>query len=253
MAPIATPPSLRAKRSNPALFRCGRLDCFGALRLAMTVDAPSYSRGADRVRAMAVIAALTSEGAGKTGRWPRPWPACRKKRRRQSPQVWPKQPGLPCTMGLRLIRALPGDRRSCPRHWHRRQLGISTGMPGPHDFAVLSVSFVRSRNSALQHRQAIASHPACRDDREAPLVSERDGATIHLFRKNESKIFLPTGLDSQISLSSLAKIAFWADPIFVQEPPAAENHAHSASSKPVNPHIYFEAPASIRACVPIAT
>jgi hypothetical protein len=29
------------------------------------------------------------EGAGNAGRWPRPWPACRKKSRRQSPQVQP--------------------------------------------------------------------------------------------------------------------------------------------------------------------
>ena len=121
------------------------------------------------------------EGAGKTGRWPRPWPACNKECRRQSPQVWPNNPTFPARMVLRLIRALLGDRRSCPRHRHRRQLGISTGMPGPHDFAVLSVLSVRPRNSALQHRQAIASHPACRDDREAPLVSERDGATIQIF------------------------------------------------------------------------
>ncbi len=61
------------------------------------------------------------KGAGKAGRWPRPWPACRKKSRRQSPQVGPKTPGLPCAMGLRLIRALLGDRLSCPHHPHARR------------------------------------------------------------------------------------------------------------------------------------
>ena len=51
---------------------------------------------------------LKTEGAGKTGCWLHPRPACNKKRRRQSPQVQPERPGLPCAMVLRLIRDLPG-------------------------------------------------------------------------------------------------------------------------------------------------
>jgi len=61
-----------------------------------------------------------------------------------------------------------------PREIIFARLGISTGMPGPHDFTVLTVSFVRSRNSALQHRQAIAPRLHVRDDREAPLSARRD-------------------------------------------------------------------------------
>jgi hypothetical protein len=125
------------------------------------------------------------EGAGKTEGRPgvglAHGPPATKKAGGSHHRFGRNNPAFPARMVLRLIRALLGDRRSCPRHRHRRQLGISTGMPGPHDFAVLSVLSVRPRNSALQHRQAIASHPACRDDREAPLVSERDGATIHIF------------------------------------------------------------------------
>ena len=48
------------------------------------------------------------EGAGNAGRWPRPWPACEKKCRRQVPQVRPKTPGIPRAMVLTLIRGLLG-------------------------------------------------------------------------------------------------------------------------------------------------
>jgi hypothetical protein len=44
-------------------------------------------------------------------------------------------------MGLRLIRALPGAPGflatiTCAMRKHQRKLGISVGMPGPHDFNV---------------------------------------------------------------------------------------------------------------------
>jgi len=46
--------------------------------------------------------------------------------------------GIPCAMGLQLLRDLPGDRLSCP---HRRRdalphplrLDLSIGRPGPRD------------------------------------------------------------------------------------------------------------------------
>src|SRR3569833_3496916 len=64
---------------------------------------------------LGLVTLRMTEGAGKIGSWPLPWPACNKKRRRQVPQVRPGYPDLPCAMVLRLIRALPGDRLSCPR------------------------------------------------------------------------------------------------------------------------------------------
>jgi hypothetical protein len=88
-------------------------------------------------------------GAGRN-----PWPACSKKCRRQVPQVQPRHPGIPCAMVLTLIRALPRDRLDCPYHRatreHHRQLGISTGMPGPHDFTSVTPSFVRVREHAAR-------------------------------------------------------------------------------------------------------
>jgi hypothetical protein len=65
-----------------------------------------------------------SEGAGKAGCWSHPRSACNKKHAAE-PQVRAETTGLPCANGLRLIRALPGDRRSCP-HRPRAQRALRT-------------------------------------------------------------------------------------------------------------------------------
>jgi hypothetical protein len=84
--------------------------------------------------------------------------------------------GLPCATVLTLIRDLPGDRLDCPRRlrarrtqaWHQHRDARTT-------------RFRRSRpavrpciKDALRHVASIASHPACRDDRDAPLLPRRD-------------------------------------------------------------------------------
>jgi hypothetical protein len=106
---------------------------------------------------------LKSEGAGKTGRWPRPWPACNTKSRRQSPQVWPNTPGLPCAMVLTLIRDLPGDRLSCPRRpharhkqqaWHQHRDARTTRFRRPQQPVRR-----RSQNSAAHCRVHRIPHP----------------------------------------------------------------------------------------------
>jgi len=104
-----------------------------------------------------------------------PRSACSKKARGRT-TGFSQITGLPCANGLRLIRALPRDRLSCPCLCATlaRRHGISTGMPEPHDFTVLSVLFVRARHSVLQYRQAIASHLASRDGRDTPLLPRRD-------------------------------------------------------------------------------
>jgi hypothetical protein len=90
--------------------------------------------------------------------------------------------GIPCAMVLRLIRILPGDRLSCPRHAAQRvkrivtKLDTSTGVSGPYDFAVLSVSFVRPQSACCNTGRPSHSTPNVRDDREAPLSDRvRDG------------------------------------------------------------------------------
>jgi len=60
--------------------------------------------------------------------------------------------GIPRAMGLRFIRALPGDRLCCPRHPQIvvRELDLSTGRSGPHDFTVRTSVFVGTRKDAAR-------------------------------------------------------------------------------------------------------
>jgi len=84
--------------------------------------------------------------------------------------------GIPCAMGLRLIRALLGDRLDCPRHSQIvvRELDLSTGRSGPHDFTVRTSAFVGILDKMLCARTATAPRLACRDDRDTPLSPRRD-------------------------------------------------------------------------------
>ena len=103
---------------------------------------------------------------------PRPWPACNKKSRRQSPQVQPGQTGIPCTMVLRLIRDLlgvPGLLASVAARASPARLDLSVGRPGPHDFAV------RRKDRAPRDRSAsITSRPNVRGDARTPLLAGQD-------------------------------------------------------------------------------
>ncbi len=100
------------------------------------------------------------EGAGKAGRWPRPWPACSKKSRRQSPQVWPKTPGPPCANGFNGLYVIsPGTGCLAPvvrALVATYRLGASTGTPGPHDFAVRIGAFVGEVITPLRASASIA-------------------------------------------------------------------------------------------------
>jgi hypothetical protein len=87
-----------------------------------------------------------------------------------------------------------------------RRLGISTGMPGPHDFAVriaLFVRMIRSRCSSIR-----PSHPALhvRDDRDTPLCTRRDVTKIADFQKKCKKNICSMILNSSMHLKRHAKI-----------------------------------------------
>jgi hypothetical protein len=117
----------------------------------------SRSRGTLCPRDAWKTCVLMEEGAGNAGCWPHPWPACRNKSRRQSPQVQPKKTGIPRAMVGRLIRALRGDRLDCPRVAQRSRIarGASTGTPGPHDFA--AVKALRSSGASSHGHRFPAS------------------------------------------------------------------------------------------------
>jgi hypothetical protein len=84
---------------------------------------------------------------------------------------------------------------------HRRPLGISVGMPGPHDFAVRPGRARLTRHCG--HRippptfMTIAKRPSC---------GGRTRGANHRFRKNRSEIFLREGLDRPSSLKGLGKL-----------------------------------------------
>jgi hypothetical protein len=95
------------------------------------------------------------EGAGKAGRWPRPWPACKTKSRRQSPQVWPNtRPSLRDGFNG-VLRALPGDRACLPPSRARSSLANLTPASGCQDHTTSPsalIPVVRARIGRWNHR-----------------------------------------------------------------------------------------------------
>jgi hypothetical protein len=117
--------------------------------------------------------------------------------------------GIPRATVLTLIRDLPGDRLSCPRRpqcssTKHRELGISTGMPGPHDFTSATTPLV------WQHRQR-PPHPRLtyRDDRAyAPQLEAGCADTITISEKKKAVYFSREGWTGRVRLIALMKIAF---------------------------------------------
>src|SRR5262245_53854224 len=102
-----------------------------------------------------------TEGAGQAGYRPTPMGRVPQKARRTT-TASAKYPAFPARWPYGLYVLSPGTGLIAPvarnaRHEHRR-LGISTGMPGPHDFAVrieLFVGATRSRCNSIH-----PPHPA---------------------------------------------------------------------------------------------
>src|SRR5258707_8190188 len=76
-----------------------------------------------------------------------------------------------------------------------RQLDASVGASGPHDFAV-RISILRPALACLTLSRPPHPAPNVRDDREAPLLWERDGGSCRSdLGLGRSKIFFAEGLD----------------------------------------------------------
>jgi hypothetical protein len=130
------------------------------------------------------------------------------KKHAAEPQVQPDT-GLPCAMVLRLIRDLPGDRLSCPRSAPMRQRiaqDISTGMSGPHDFAV---RFDASR--LLSPSRPSQPALAYRDDAYAPQLEAGCGKTNTISVKTKVVYFSPAVFTPDDSLNVLSKSAVRRD------------------------------------------
>jgi hypothetical protein len=81
----------------------------------------------------------------------------------------------------------PGTGLSCPRHLRIiiRGLDASVGASGPHDFAVRA-AVARLFDTIT----SIASRPAFRDDRDAPLLPGRDNADESTDLGSKARSFL---------------------------------------------------------------
>jgi hypothetical protein len=88
---------------------------------------------------------------------------------------------------------------------HLNKLGISVGMPEPHDFAVhdLRVRLARARVHCIPH-------PTFRDDRETPLNRDGMGEIRHRFGERRSDLFLVRNLDRPDHFEINYKISFCA-------------------------------------------
>src|SRR5215469_4380764 len=92
------------------------------------------------------------------------------KKHAAEPQVQPKTSGLPCAMGLRLIRDLPGDQALLSPSPIDRSVDL-TPAQGRQDHTISPSASCRSSDDISR-----PSHPAAhvRDDRETPLMWLQD-------------------------------------------------------------------------------
>ena len=132
-------------------------------------DARPRSRGALRPSFAIRSPSSKTEGAGKAGCRSHPWSACNKKARGRTTGT-SRTTGLPCAMVLRLIRDLPGDRALLPPSSADRSADLTPAL-GRQDHTISP-----SASCCSSHNTSRPSHPApnVRDDREAPLLRQRD-------------------------------------------------------------------------------
>ena len=124
-------------------------------------DARPHPRGAFAPEFCNSFYPLQTEGAGKAGSSPPPWPACRKKARgRTTGSAETSRPSLrdgftAYTRSPRGPALLPPS----PARSSRRRLDLSTGRSGPHDFAVRVALFVRVVDHAAARHAHRIPHP----------------------------------------------------------------------------------------------
>jgi hypothetical protein len=156
---------------------------------------------------------MRTEGAGNAGCAVHPRPRVQKKAHALATTGTPQSTGIPCAMVLRLISCSPRGPGSfapvIPEKLASQELSASVGAPGPHAFAV-RFSIARLATPLRPPHPA----PNVRDDREAPLLWERDaGKNTHfpIFRKRN---ICAWRTDDSNQLESAHKIRFYAHAIF---------------------------------------
>jgi hypothetical protein len=180
--------SQRARCAAPVL-RCARVrrTCVRAFRDVIDVRTLQQCRPSNK----------KEEGAGKAGYRLIPMAPVRIKCTGQEPQAQPDDPAFPARWRYGLYVISPGTGSFAPvtrdaRHEHHG-LDLSTGRPGPHDFAV--------RDHRARHRATVPVHRIPRSTSVTTRTSlyragMRGGK--HEIRKNGSKIF---GLKAEFVIS----------------------------------------------------
>src|SRR5882724_4275090 len=137
------------------------------------------------------------EGAGNAGCALHPWPPVQKKAQASATKGTPHQPAFPAQWCYGLYAISPGTGLSCPRHsWF-----VSTNLApasGRQDHAISPSAIASFVAQKLRLTPPRPSHPASnvRDDREAPLMWERDGDSCKFdLGSSRSDLFSLVGLD----------------------------------------------------------
>jgi hypothetical protein len=110
---------------------------------------------------------LQTEGAGKTGRWLAPAVRVQQKSTRQNHRHSREHPAFPARLVYGLYAISPGTGFLAPVTQRRVNvfvLGVSTGTPGPRDFAVRAID-----SRLLPTRVHRSPHSTYRDDAYVPL------------------------------------------------------------------------------------
>ncbi|MGC2775460.1 MAG: hypothetical protein WA418_07455 [Bradyrhizobium sp.] len=138
-------------------------------------------------RTLDVTRAQGMPGAGRN-----PWPACSKKRRRQSPQVQPDirhplRDGFHAYFAISPVSGLlatvaRGDHH--PGTWRQHRGARTTRLH------VRKLPFVRARKHAAANPRPSPPRLACRDDRDTPLVPKQDGHSRAQFLEKRKIYFL---------------------------------------------------------------
>ena len=150
-----------------------------------------------------------AEGAGNAGCQHAPMGPEQQKAREVGPQVRPGDPGVPRAVGLRLIRALPGETGLvCHRlHWTRLRL-VKRHLPLGRQACTISPSAMRRARLARFSRPPLPA-PNVRDDRDTPPL--RGGGTRSCNAELGSRgrgIFSSRGLDRVCRLELAGEIRF---------------------------------------------
>ena len=119
------------------------------------------------------------EGAGKAGRWPRPWPACEKNAGGRYHRSGRTRPALPARLVLTAASRSPWCTGLVGHHAHNALQAHCAG----HQHrdvrtARLDRSCIAVRPRRLIHAASTHAHrillPTIRDGRETPLMRQRD-------------------------------------------------------------------------------